>query len=110
MKRTICILYFTVVSLLLAGAFVVNTSVAQETGKMMTATGKVTNIDPGGNAITIDTTAGNATMNVGTIVSDDTRITVRDKPASLDDIKEGDTVTIRYLKSDDLYAKQITKK
>ena len=39
-----------------------------------------------------------------------TVIKVGGKAATLQDIKVGDIVTIRYLKSDNLYAKEITKK
>jgi hypothetical protein len=37
-------------------------------------------------------------------------VKVKGKTATLQDIKVGDTITIRYLKSDNLYAKEITKK
>lgn len=80
-------------------------------GKMETATGKVTSVDPGGKAITIsERIGGKETLDVGTIVSKDTTVKIKGKEATLGDIKVGDTVTIRYLKSDDLYAKEITER
>jgi Cu/Ag efflux protein CusF len=79
-------------------------------GKMEIATGKVTSVDPQGMAITIsEKIAGHETMDVGTIVSHDTIVKVNGKVATLDDIKVGDLVTIHYVKSDNLYAKEIDK-
>jgi len=89
-------------SLLLAGA-----AAAQ---KMETASGKVTAIDPEGKGIVIMTGKGEGAMDVGAIVGSDTVIKVRGKQASLNDIKVGDMVTIKYEKSTDLFAKQIMKK
>ena len=106
MKRSVVILFVLVI----ASFLMVSILAAQEKGKMETATGKVTSIDPEGKAITISAKTGGETMDVGTIVNADTKVMVKGKPASLSDIKEGDSVTIRYLKSDDLYAKEITKK
>ena len=81
-----------------------------EEGEMQTATGQVTSIDPQGKAITISEKVGDEALDVGTIVDKDTVVQVDGKPATLLDIKVGDTVTIRYLKSDNLYAKEIVKK
>jgi hypothetical protein len=82
----------------------------KELGKMETATGKVTSVDPQGKAITIsEKIGGNETMDVGTIVSKDTVVKINGKEASLGDIKVGETVTIHYLKSNDLYAKEIAE-
>lgn len=80
------------------------------TGKMETATGKVTSIDPQGKAITVSAMAGKEAMDVGTVVDKDTMIKVSGKAATLKDIKVGDTVTIHFLRSDNLYAKEIVKK
>ncbi|MGA2107989.1 MAG: hypothetical protein ABSH25_10140 [Syntrophorhabdales bacterium] len=49
-------------------------------------------------------------MDVRTIVDNGTPVKVGGKSATLQDIKVGDTVTIGYLKSDNLYAKETTKK
>ncbi len=96
--------------LLLVAFFTVSVVMAQEMGKMETATGEVTSVDPQGTAITISWKVGKETLDVGTIVGKDTMVKVNGKAATLQDIKVGDTVTIRYLKSDNLYAKEITKK
>jgi hypothetical protein len=49
-------------------------------------------------------------MIVGAAVNNDTSIRVDGKAAALGEISVGNTVTLRYLKADDLYAKEITKK
>ncbi len=83
----------------------------QELGKMETATGKVTSVDPGGMAITIsENIGGKGALDVGTIVDKDTLVKIKGKDATLGDIKVGDTVTVKYLKSNDLYAKEIVEK
>jgi hypothetical protein len=81
-----------------------------ETGKMEAVNGKVTAIDPQGKAITLSAKVGKEATDVGTIVDKDTVIKIKGKIAILKDIEVGDTVTIRYLRSDDLYAKEIVKK
>ena len=96
--------------LAMAAFLVTGVIFAEETAKMETATGRVTSIDPQGKAITISEKVGNEALDVGTIVDKDTVIEVGGKAAALQDIKVGDTVTIRYLKSNDLYAKEIVKK
>lgn len=96
--------------LVMASFFLASVVAAAETGKMETATGKVTSVDPQGKAITISAKVGKEAMDVGTIVDKDTKVKVGGKAANLNDIKVGDTVTIRYLRSDNLYAKEITKK
>jgi hypothetical protein len=65
---------------------------------------------PQGKAITISAKAGKEAMDVGVIVNDETVIKVKGKKAALSDIKVGDAVKIRYLRSNDLYAKEIVKK
>ena len=95
---------------LLVAFFPVSVATAQEAGKMETATGVVTSVDQQGTAITISWKVGKESLDVGTIVDNGTVIKVGGKTATLQDIKVGDTVTIRYLKSDNLYAKEITKK
>ena len=90
--------------------FFMNAVAAEQTGKMETAFGKVTAIDPQGKGITISEKAGKESMDVGCIVDKDTVIKIKGKKESLDDLKVGDTVTIHYLRSNDLYAKEIVKK
>jgi Cu/Ag efflux protein CusF len=106
MKRSVVM----IVVLVMASFFLVSVAPAAEKSKMETATGKVTAIDPQGKAITISAKAGKEAMDVGTIVDKDTMVKVKGKAATLNDIKVGDTVTIRYLRSDNLYAKEIIKK
>ncbi len=82
----------------------------QELAKVETAVGKVTAVDPEGKAITIsENIGGKEPLIVGTIVNDDTRVQVKGKKADLKDIKVGDTVRIHYVRSNDLYAKEIAK-
>lgn len=76
--------------------------------KMEIATGIVTSVDPQGKAIAIsEKIAGKGAMDVGTIVDKDTIVKMKGKEATLKDVKVGDSVTIHYVKSDDLYAKEI---
>jgi len=106
MKRPV-----VVVCLMVAVSFfLANAVMAAEAVKTETKTGKVTSIDPQGKAITISAKAGKEALDVGVIVDKDTMIKVKGKAATLKDIKVGDTVTIRYVRSNDLYAKVITKK
>ena len=106
MKRSL-----VVVCVMVAAAFfLTNAATAAQIGKMETETGKVTSVDPWGKAITISAKAGKETMDVGAVVDNDTLIKVKGKTATLRDIRVGDTVTVRYLKSDNLYAKEITKR
>jgi len=109
MKKSV----FVVLALLIGSMMIASitlTSAAEEKGKMMTATGKVMSVDPQGTAITISAKTGKQMEDVGAIVNEQTVVKVKGKKASLSDIKPGDTVQIRYLKSDNLYAKEITKK
>ncbi len=108
MKKSV----YTVLALLVVSLMLINVtaaSAAVEKGAMRTATGKVMFVDPQGKAITIYEKSGKKTVDVGTIVNEHTVVTVSGKKASLSDIKPGDTVTIKYLKSDNLYAKEIVK-
>ncbi|HVN96447.1 MAG TPA: hypothetical protein VMT62_08460 [Syntrophorhabdaceae bacterium] len=100
----------TVLALLIGYFLLFNMAVADEKARMETATGKVISVDPQGKAITITAKIGSETMDVGTIVDKDTKIMIKGKPAPINDIKLGDTVTVRYLKSDNLYAKEVSKK
>ena len=96
--------------MLLVAFFLASVVTGQEMGKMQTATGKIISVDPQGTAITISWKVGKEELVVGAIVDKDTMVKVKGKTATLQDIKVGDSVTIRYLKSDNLYAKEITKK
>ncbi len=53
-------------------------------------------------------------MTVGTVVTQETKFMVKGKDMPLSDlpkdVKVGDTVTLKYEKSNDLYAKEIIKK
>ena len=97
-------LYRTLINVLAAAERGMEKAVAE------TATGKVTSVDPDGKAIMISVKLGKETLNVGTIVNKETTVKVKGKLATLNDIKNGDTVTIRYIRSDNLYAKEIKKK
>ncbi len=101
-----------VLALLIVTLMLINVSAASasmEKGKLLTATGKVISVDPQGKAISIYENSGKQKVDVGTIVDENTVVKVHGKKASLSDIKPGDTVTIKYLKSDNLYAKEIVK-
>jgi hypothetical protein len=91
--------------------FVVSAVCAAQQGTMRTVTGKVVAVDDAGKGIVVSTPIGNnQVMDVGAIVNAETVIKVAGKKASLSDIKVGDTAKLRYLKSDDLYAKEISTK
>jgi hypothetical protein len=53
---------------------------------------------------------GKEPLDVGTIVDKDTVVKIKGETASIKDLKVGDMVTIRYIRSNDLYAKEIMKK
>ncbi len=107
------VLEVLVVLVLLIGSMMIITvtaaTAAEEKGTMVTATGKVMNVDPQGKAITISAKVGKQTKDIGAIVDDHTVVKIKGKKASLSDIKPGDTVTLRYLRTDNLYAKEIVK-
>jgi Cu/Ag efflux protein CusF len=107
MKKSV----FPVLVAAVLSVLLVTVVMAAESGKMETATGKVTSIDPQGKGITISAKmGGKEAMDVGTVVDKDTIVKVKGKKATLNDIKVGDTITIRFLRSNDLYAKEIMKK
>lgn len=87
---------------------------AADPSKPMSGTGKVTAVDPEGKGIVIDVGSGQQAMTVGTVVTQDTKLKVKGKDVALSDlakdVKPGDTVTLKYEKSNDLYAKEIIKK
>jgi Cu/Ag efflux protein CusF len=91
--------------------FVAHAIAATESGEMKSVTGKVTAVDPQGKGIVVMVNiGGKAPLDVGAIVNADTVVKVAGKKAELSDIKDGDTVRLRYLQSDDLYAKEIVKR
>jgi hypothetical protein len=84
-------------------------------GKMLTETGTVTALDLAAGAIVIQTGKGKKEgMTVGAAIQADTAVTVMGKKVPVSEIGEeiavGDTVTLKYLKGDDLYALQIIKR
>lgn len=83
-------------------------------GVMKTETGKVTAVDPAGRAVVIDVPKGKQTLVVGVIVEPDTKFVVKGKEVPLNELTKrlqvGDTATIQYAYTDNLYAKRIAKK
>ncbi len=79
MKKSIfLVLVAAVLSVLL-----VTVVMAAESGKMETATGKVTSIDPQGKGITISAKmGGKEAMDVGTVVDKDTVVKIKEKKPS----------------------------
>ena len=82
---------------------------------MLTETGVVTALDLSVGGIVIQTGSGKkGGMTVGAAIQADTVITVKGRRVSIsemgDEVVVGDTVTLKYLKGDDLYALQIIKR
>jgi len=77
-----------------------------------TVSGKVTAVSS--QAIVVDVGSGKSMLDVGAIVQPDTKLMVGGKSASIEDLSKdimvGDTVTLKYTLTDNLYAEQITKK
>lgn len=88
--------------------------VYSDPAQMSTQTGKVTAIDPEGKGIVISVGSGEQALDVGTVIQPDTKLVVKGKSVPLsnlqDEVRVGDTVTLSYARTDDLYAKQIVKK
>ncbi len=82
--------------------------------QVLSRTGKVAAIDPEGQAIVVDVGSGKSELDVGAAIQPDTRLMVKGKSVPLSDLQNqvqvGDTVTLKYVKTDDLYAKQIIKR
>jgi hypothetical protein len=107
MKRVVGMLFTVFVVLFFAASAVY----AAGQGTMRTVSGEVLAVDDGGKGIVVSQQiGGNKSLDVGAIVNDETVVKVAGKKASLSDIKAGDKVRLRYLKSDDLYAKEISRK
>ena len=81
-------------------------------GRMLTETGTVVALDDAG-GIVIKTGRSSGHMTVGAAIQSDTVVVVKGRRVPVSrmgsEIAVGDTVTLRYLKGDDLYARQITK-
>ncbi|MGA3174963.1 MAG: hypothetical protein ABSE25_11130 [Syntrophorhabdales bacterium] len=109
MKRNIVFALFFMLALVLSTGHIY-----AQSQKTMSQTGKVTAIDPEGKAIVIEAGKGKAALTVGAAIGSDTKLTVKGKNVPLSDLQKdvqvGDTVTLKYYKTDDLYAKQIVKK
>lgn len=107
-KRIFAVL--TVFTLVLAAAAIAYSDSSQA----MSQTGKVTAVDPEGKGIVISVGKGDQALDVGTIIEDDTQLKVDGKSVPLsnlqEDVKVGDTVTLRYERTDNLYARQIEKR
>ena len=103
MKKTTLLM----VMVMIFSCFLAGVALAE---KIETATGKVTSIDPAGKAIVISVSSGKEALNVGTGITPDTKIMVKGKKATLNEIGVGDTVTIEYVRTTDLFAKRILKK
>jgi len=109
MKRcSVLLVCFATACILLVG-FVHAGAAGTETQK-----GKVIAIDPGGKAIVISVGMGEKALTVGAVIKEDTKLMVKGKMVPLSDlekaVKVGDTVTLKYVRTDDLYATEIVKK
>jgi hypothetical protein len=105
MKRVVLL----IVACIIVSFVFVNVAGAEK-AKTFRATGKVTAIDSDGIGIVISTMAGGKELVVGTIIDKDTMGKKAGKKITLDQIKVGDTVTLVYVRTDDLHAKEILKK
>jgi hypothetical protein len=80
------------------------------TGK--TVSGKVAAVSS--QAIVVDVGSGKKVLDVGAIVQPGSKLTVEGKNAPIGDLSKdvlvGDTVTLSYAMTDNLYAEHITKK
>ena len=107
-KHFVCTLFFVLVLVLFTGLIHAGAAGTQS------GTGKVIAIDPGGQAIVIDVGAGKSPMTVGAVIKADTTLVIKGKHVPLSDLQKdiqvGDRVTLKYTKTDDLYAKEIIKK
>ncbi|HVN95750.1 MAG TPA: hypothetical protein VMT62_04940 [Syntrophorhabdaceae bacterium] len=104
MKKSMIMVLVAAISLVCAGLAYADKAMIR------TATGKVMAVDTQKMAIVITDMSGGQDVTVGATVRPDTTILVKGKKASLDEIKEGDTVSLTWERSDDLYARQIKKK
>jgi uncharacterized protein involved in tellurium resistance len=107
-KHPVCTLFFVLALLLFTGLIYAGAAGTQS------GTGKVIAIDPQGQGIVIDVGTGKSAMTVGAVVNADTTLIIKGKNVPLSDLRKdirmGDRVTLKYTKTDDLYAKEIIKK
>jgi hypothetical protein len=108
-KHPVCMLFFVLVLVLFIGL------IYGEAAGTQSGTGRVIAIDPHERAIVINTAGtGNSAMTIGAVIEGDTALVIRGKnvPVSdlLKEVRVGDRVTLKYTKTDDLYAKEIIKK
>ena len=101
----------TLLSVLVAVSLLVPFGAAfGSTGK--TVSGKVEAVNP--NAIVVDVGSGKSALDVGAIVQPGTKLTVEGKNVPIGDLSKdvmvGDSVTLSYAMTDNLYAEHITKK
>jgi hypothetical protein len=77
-----------------------------------TVSGKVAAVNP--EAIVVDVGSGKSMLDVGAIVHPDTKLIVKGKAVPVaglaEEVNVGDTVRLKYVVADDLYAKEIVKK
>ena len=109
MKKCALLIIFLATACLLLAGFVHAGAAGTET-----RTGKVIAVDPEGKAIVINVGSGKEAMTVGAVIKADTKLMVKGKSMLLADLekalKVGDTVTLKYVRTDDLYATEIVKK
>ena len=107
-KHFVCTLFFILALVLFMGL------IHADAAGTKSGTGKVIAIDPQGQAIVIDVGAGKSAMTVGAVIKADTTLVIKGKHVPLSDLEKdirvGDRVTLKYTKTDDLYAKEIIKK
>jgi len=107
MKLYALIGFFTAACLLAAPALAAKEGTTSHTGKVIA-------VDPDGKAIVIDKGTGKSALTIGAIVGEDTKLTVKGKNQPVADllkmVKPGDTVTLNYVKTDNIYAKKIINK
>ena len=104
---TILLSFFVVFCFLAASGFASDSP-------MKTVTGKVSHVDPRGKAIVVTVGSGKDMMDVGAIVGPDTILLVEGKNVPISGlaemVKDGDMVTLHYIVTDNVYAKEIIKK
>lgn len=106
MKRSVRCIIFTVLVLLLSAAVAMSVQPGTRS-----ASGKVIGVGEDGKGISISSMAGGQELVVGAIVTEATQVHVKGKKADIQDIKQGDTVTLTYsYEKDNLYAKKVVKK
>jgi len=80
-------------------------------GSTRTVSGQVAAVD--NQAIVVDVGSGKTLLDVGAIIQSDTELMVKGKSTPIGDLAEkvkvGDSVTLTYVMTDNLYAKEIVK-